>query len=238
MKRINCKGKTTLVIPDLHCPYHHPDAFDFLAKIKKKYKPEVVINLGDEVDGHAISFHNSDTALFSADKELERAIEALQDLKAIFPVMHIVSSNHGDLRYRKLKHHGIPIAHLKSQKELYGTPRWNWYDDLILNTHKGDVYVCHGRSSNGAKLSGELSMSVISGHYHSKYSIAWHSNGVQDRYSLFSGCLIDRKSLAFAYGKLILAKPILGASLITDDGTPHLIKMELNKKDRWTKYLP
>ena len=237
MKRINCKGKTVLIIPDLHCPYHHPDAFEFLLKIKKQYKPEIIISLGDEVDSHAISFHQSETALPSADKELEMAIEALQELHDIFDRMFLVSSNHGDLKYRKLKHHGIPIAHLKSQKQLYGTPKWNWYDDLILNTHKGDTYVCHGRSSNGSKLSGELSMSCIQGHYHSKYSITWHSNGVEDRYSLHAGCLIDRQSLAFAYGKLILAKPILGAALIKDDGTPHLIKMELNKKDRWTKYL-
>lgn len=238
MKRINCKGKTVLIIPDLHCPYHHPDAFSFLLKIKKQYKPDIVINLGDEVDGHAISFHTSDSALFSADKELEKAIEALQELYKIYPKMYLVSSNHGDLRYRKLKHHGIPIAHLKSQKQLYETPGWNWYNDLILNTHKGETYVCHGRSANGSKLSGELSMSCIQGHYHSKYSITWHSNGITDRYSMFSGCLISRTSLAFAYGKLILAKPILGASLIMDDGTPRLIKMELNKKDRWTKYLP
>ena len=238
MKRINCKGKTVLIIPDLHCPYHHPDAFDFLAKIKKQYKPEVIINLGDEVDGASISFHQTDTALPSADKELELAIEALQELHKIFPKMSLVSSNHGDLKYRKLKHHGIPIAHLKSHKQLYGTPGWNWYDDLILKTHKGDCYVCHGRSSNGAKLSGELSMSCIQGHYHSKYSISYHSNGIEDRYSMFSGCLVDRNSLAFAYGKLILSKPIIGASLIMDDGSPRLIKMELNKKDRWTKYLP
>lgn len=238
MKRINCKGKVVLIIPDLHAPYHHPDALDFLRAIKKKYKPQVVVNLGDEVDNHAISFHNSDSALFSADKELEKAIEVMQELCDIYDRMFLVSSNHGDLKYRRLKHHGIPIAHLKSQKELYGTPRWNWYDELILNTHKGDCYVCHGRSSNGAKLSGELSMSCIQGHYHSKYSISYHSNGIEDRYSMFSGCLVDRNSLAFAYGKLILSKPIIGASLIMDDGSPRLIKMELNKKDRWTKYLP
>lgn len=237
MKRINCKGKKVLIIPDLHAPYQHPDALDFLLKIKKQYSPQVIINLGDELDNHAISFHNSDSALLSADKELERAIEVLQDLHSMFDRMYLVSSNHGDLKYRRLKHHGIPIAHLKSQKELYGTPKWNWYDDLVLNTHKGDVYVCHGRSSNGAKLSGELSMSCVQGHYHSKYSISWYSNGIEDRYSLFCGSLVDRKSLAFAYGKLILAKPILGAALIMEDGTPRLIKMELNKKDRWTKYL-
>ena len=241
MKRVNCKGKQVLIIPDLHCPYHHPDSFAFLAKIKKQYKitdKDVIINLGDETDGHAISFHNSDSALPSADRELEKAIEALQELHSIFPKMYLVSSNHGDLKYRKLKHHGIPIAHLKSQKQLYGTPKWNWYDDLILDTHKGPLYVCHGRSANGDKLSGELSMSVCQGHFHSKYSITWHSNGVEDRFSLFAGSLIDRQSLAFSYGKLMLKKPILGAALITEDGTPHLIKMELNKKERWTKYIP
>ena len=238
MKRINCKGKVVLIIPDLHAPYHHPDALDFLRAIKKKYKPEVIANLGDETDGHAISFHNSISELLSAGDELNKAIEFIQELNKLFPKMYLVDSNHGSLRYRKLKHHGIPIAHLKSQKELYGTPKWNWYDELILNTHKGEVYVCHGRSSNGKKIVGELSMSVVQGHYHCLFGINWYSNGMQDRYALFSGALCDRQSMAFEYGKLFLSKPILGASLIMDDGSPRLIKMELNKKDRWTKYLP
>ena len=45
--------KSVLVISDLHIPYHHPDAFKFLAALKKKYKPDLVVNIGDEIDQHS-----------------------------------------------------------------------------------------------------------------------------------------------------------------------------------------
>ena len=59
-------NKCILVISDTHCPYHHPDLISFLKTIKKKYKPDRVIHIGDEVDSHAISFHDSDPDLYSA----------------------------------------------------------------------------------------------------------------------------------------------------------------------------
>ena len=36
-----------LVIPDLHAPYHHQDALDFLVAVAAKYQPTRLINLGD-----------------------------------------------------------------------------------------------------------------------------------------------------------------------------------------------
>ena len=44
------KYKSVLVISDLHIPYHHPQAFDFLKALKAKYKPDHVVNIGDELD--------------------------------------------------------------------------------------------------------------------------------------------------------------------------------------------
>ena len=49
--------KSVLVISDLHIPYHHKDAFAFLKAIKKEFKPDTVINIGDLLDFHAISMH-------------------------------------------------------------------------------------------------------------------------------------------------------------------------------------
>jgi predicted phosphodiesterase len=44
------KYKSVLVISDLHIPYHHPQAFDFLQALKTKYKPDHIVNIGDELD--------------------------------------------------------------------------------------------------------------------------------------------------------------------------------------------
>ncbi len=71
-------NKRILIISDLHCPYQHQDAVRFLKAIKSKYKPTRVILSGDEVDNHAISFHDSDPDLSSAGDELQKAIKALK----------------------------------------------------------------------------------------------------------------------------------------------------------------
>jgi transcriptional regulator with XRE-family HTH domain len=55
-----------LTISDLHIPYHHRDSLAFLAYLKAKYKPTRIICLGDELDKHALSYHDSDPDLASA----------------------------------------------------------------------------------------------------------------------------------------------------------------------------
>ena len=55
--------KCILVISDLHLPYHKKDAFNFLRAIKKKYSIDYVVNIGDELDAHALSFHDTDPDL-------------------------------------------------------------------------------------------------------------------------------------------------------------------------------
>ena len=135
---LNGKRKNILIISDTHIPYSHPDYILFLTAVKKKYKPHIIIHIGDELDYHAISFHDSDSSLMSADMELDKAIIELQEgLAKLFPKMYLLESNHGSLVYRKLKHHGIPIRVLKDLPELYETPTWSWHFEIVLDTLMG-----------------------------------------------------------------------------------------------------
>jgi len=65
--------KRILVISDMHIPYHHKDAIKFLKEIKKEFKPDTVVNIGDSLDFHAISMHDSNPDLYSAGYELKEA---------------------------------------------------------------------------------------------------------------------------------------------------------------------
>ena len=74
------KNERVLFISDMHIPYNHPDTIPFLKHLKRKYdiNPESndgsrVICLGDELDYHAISFHDSNPNLLSPSDELELA---------------------------------------------------------------------------------------------------------------------------------------------------------------------
>lgn len=223
-----------LNISDQHMPFEHPDMFKFLAAIKKKYAPTIVINGGDEVDSQSLSFHDSDQDLPSAGDELVRATIKLKKLEKMFPSMFLLDSNHGSLALRRLKHHGIPMKFLASQHAIYGvSTKWQWVNDLTLTLPNGQpVYFCHGMSKNGIKLCAQRGTNVVQFHYHTEFRIDYIGNPNSLLWSLQSGCLIDRKSLAFAYDKLNLNRPIIGTSMIIDS-KPILIPMILNSKGRW-----
>jgi len=241
MKHIDANGKAVLVIPDLHIPYEHPDALAFTKACYKKYvgKTGFVINLGDEVDGHAISFHKSSAELFSAGHELQEAIRKLKYWYKAFPVSHVLDSNHGSLIYRRMSDQGLPLHYIKPLKVIYNTPKWEWHEEIYLKTAKGGIYMCHGKSGTYGKLVKEMgTYGCIQGHFHGKCEITWHASGLMERFNCFSGCLIDRKSLAFAYGKNHIPKPILAVTVISKSGYPRIVMMELNEKGRWTGNLP
>jgi hypothetical protein len=237
MKKINAKNKSCLLIGDFHAPYHHADYLEFCKAVYKENQCDIVINMGDEVDGHSISFHDADQELFSAGHELELAIEHLSEWNKAFPKTYLLDSNHGSLVYRRAKHHGIPMAHFKQLKDLYETPKWSWHEEILLSTDHGNVYLCHGKTGTYNKLAKEMGCSAVQGHFHGKLEITWQNTGVQERFNMFVGCGINRKSLAFAYGKNHIPKPMLGCGVIDRSGIPKVYKMKLNKRGRWIKKL-
>ena len=228
-----------LLISDLHVPYQHPDTVAFLAAIKKKYKPTRVISVGDEVDKHAMSFHDSDPDLSSAGDELEAAIEGLQPIYKLFPKMDLVDSNHGSMVYRKGKHHGIPRKYLRDYGDILDAPKgWKWSHELLINIPGGNqLLVVHGISKDVMKVVAQRGVCVAQGHYHSEFRIGYLGNPNHLLFGINVGCSIDSKSLAFAYDKLNLARPVVGHGIILN-GLPHLLPMVLNSKGRWNKVIP
>lgn len=236
--KINAVDKTILIIPDTHAPYSHPDHISFLKAVKEKYNPDIACHLGDEVDYHAISFHDSDSSLPNADQELDNAIIELQEgLHKLFKKMYLLESNHGSLAYRRCKHHGLPIRMLKDLPELYETPLWSWHHDILLLTSNGPIYLCHGKSAAYGKLAKEMGCSAIQGHYHGKFEVTWFKTAMATRFNAFCGCLVDEDSMAMAYARNNLPKPILGCMVIDKNGLPIMIKMKLNNQGRWIKEL-
>ena len=140
-------SKSILVISDQHAPYHHIDTLDFLAAIKKIYKPDTVVNIGDEMDWHSISFHDSHPGLYSPSHELQVAREFFKDLEKLFPKQYIMDSNHGSLVFRKATRYGLPHEVFQSYNKMLGVGKgWTWHEDLILKASYGQkIYFCHGK---------------------------------------------------------------------------------------------
>jgi len=223
-----------LIISDMHIPYHHPDTLAFLQHLKEKYEPTRVICLGDELDKHSLSFHDSDPNLPSAGDELKLALPVIQQLKEMFPVMDILESNHGSLLYRKAHASGIPKQYLKSYNEVLGVDSgWQWHYDMVVDLPNGQkCYFHHGKSANVTKTSQTMSMCSVQGHFHETFKIEYWANPIALYWAMQTGCLIDDKSYAFNYNNVNLKRPIIGTGLIIDS-QPILEPMVLNTSGRW-----
>jgi len=222
-----------LSIPDLHCPFQHKDAFDFLIAVNKKYKPQLVISQGDEADMAAISNFDHDPEGLSAGDELKAALVELKKLYKIFPSVKVCTSNHTARPFRKAFKYGIPKAYLKDYNEFLQAPKgWEWRDYWEVD---GIIYE-HGEGFSGqpGALKAALAnmQSTVIGHLHSYAGIQYSANSKHLIFGFNVGCLIDKDAYAFNYGKLIKSKPILGCGII-DNGIPEFIPMILNKKGRW-----
>lgn len=228
------KYKSILCLSDQHFPYNHADIIAFLKALKDKYKPDLVVNLGDEVDLNAFSFHEKDPDLLSPGEELQTAIRRLQPIYKLFPKMLLVESNHGSLVYRRGKANGLPRHVLKSYRDILEAPKgWSWHKDLVLRASDNSlIYICHGRSADGLKLSQSLGMKSIQGHFHEKFEIRYWGNKLGLFWSVIAGCLIEDDSLAFAYNKLNLKRPIIGTVVVLN-GQPKLEPMILDSNGRW-----
>lgn len=225
--------ETVLIIPDTQYPFAHEDSFDFLSSLKRKYKPTKIVHIGDEIDLHAMSDWDHDPDGMSAGDELKAAIIDMKRLYSIFPEVMACTSNHTARPFRRAFKHGIPAAFLRDYHEFLQAPSgWKWADSWEIDGVKYE----HGEGQSGSlgalkAALGNMQSTVI-GHLHSFAGIIYNANPKFLIFGFNVGCLIDRKKYAFAYGKNMKNKPILGAGIV-HKGVPTFIPMLLNKNGKW-----
>lgn len=223
-----------LVVSDLHVPYHHPDSFNFLEHLASKYNPTKVINIGDEMDWHSINVsHVINPDLPSPADELEIGRFWMKKLEKLFPKMVLLESNHGSMVLRRAMAKGMSKFFLKDYNEILdvGTG-WKWKEHHWEETPLGRVYFAHQVSKNIVKSVQTMSASVVQGHYHTQSNIEYVGNDFHLNWGMSVGCLVDKKSLAMAYMKINLAKPVLSCGVITD-GVPSIVPMLLKRDGSW-----
>lgn len=242
-----------LFISDLHAPYHHPDALQFLAALHTKYRFKTIIGLGDELDFHAMSFHDHDPDLDSAGRELQKGREVLWELHDLFPFIKWVHSNHGSMAYRKALHHGTPrhllldyrdaIFGVKDKKGSIHRPHgrgdgWSWAHSLNLDLGNGTkCKVHHGMSVSTRNNVRDAGMCFVQGHHHGIFELVYHGTPDLLNWGMTCGCLIWDEELAFAYNKNTIKRPVIGCAGFVD-GHPRLFPMPLKKGGRWAGTTP
>ena len=119
----------TLVVPDLHLPYQHADAFQFLQALDRRYRFKRILCVGDIFDHHRPSFHESESDAMNSEDEYTQAVEDSQKLQKMFPNMIITIGNHDAIPVRQAKAVGLPLGMLSDFNKVYGLkPTWKWVD--------------------------------------------------------------------------------------------------------------
>jgi predicted phosphodiesterase len=211
-----------LVIGDLHIPAVHPEYLDFCKSLKKKYKTNATVFIGDILDHNAISFHKKHPEAASAIKEYRDVQEGMKVWKKAFKEAKICIGNHDERVHRLAADSGIPSVYLKDYAEIYDTPNWEWsylhMIDGVLYTH-GTGLPSQYPAFNLAK---SRACSVVSGHSHSIANVNWFEG--QDNFRVFGmnvGAGVDIDHIAMNYSKNHIKKSICAAGVVID-GHPYL----------------
>jgi len=197
------RGGGVLEIGDLHEPFCLDEYLDFCIEQKHRYKTEKVVFLGDIIDNHYASYHETDPDGMSALDELNHAIDRIKKWRDAFPEAVVIIGNHDRLVMRKAYTAGISKKWIKTYKEVLETPGWDFVEEHILYDN---LYV------------------------HGEQGTAITNFAVGKNFKLFGkqvGCGINKQTYAMAYAKAG-KKPAIGVGITLDYGKlPFNVMMEL-----------
>lgn len=221
-----------LAIPDLHCPGMLADFPDFLWQVKKKWKCDRFVCLGDVFNFGAVSYHLRMSHELNFDAEIEQARNQVKQIARRFPKLDVLVGNHDDLVGRRADDGGIPRAMLRGFNDFWGLPKtWKWHKRYTQLKVDGVIYQ-HGDRGRGGeqaafKNAKDEHRSVVQGHHHSQCGIWYASNLDRLIFGMQAGCGMDRSNPIFQYAKIYTKKPIIACGVIIDGKYPYIERMVL-----------
>jgi metallophosphoesterase superfamily enzyme len=213
-----------LVIGDLHCPFDHPRYLAHAKDTYGKYNCNRVVFIGDIIDSHASSYHESNPDGLSAGNELLLAKKHVAKWYKAFPDADVIIGNHDRIVARKAFSAGIPKEWIKNYNDVLCTPTWKWTERLVI----GNIQFVHGEGGTARTKAKNDLMRTVQGHIHTQMYTEYF---VGAKYKIFGcqvGCGIDRESYAAAYAKHY-KKQALGVAVILGNHTCINVPMELGK---------
>lgn len=174
--------------------------------------------MGDECDLYRLSRFEQDPSSLGANEEISLALLKMKEMYSLFPNVKACVSNHTSRINRAAFRFGIPEMFLRSVKEWMKAPDgWRWKEAWEIN----EVRYFHGEpftSTSWVTAMNKLRQSSVFGHtHHAGIAYSKTQNGKQI-FVAQSGCLIDPDAYAFAYGRYIPLRPILGTTIVLDNG--------------------
>ena len=214
--------KRILVIGDLHEPFCLKGYLKFCKKTFVEYRCDQVIFIGDVIDNHFSSYHETDPNGLSGGQELELAIKKLSRWYKEFPIADVLIGNHDRLIMRKAMSSAIPIQWVRDFKDVLETPNWNFVDRIVYD----NVQYVHGESGTARTKCKADMMSTVQGHLHTQCYTEWVVGQSFKVFGTQVGCGVDHDSYAMAYAKRG-KKPAIGCGVIIGGHTAINKLMEL-----------
>jgi predicted phosphodiesterase len=218
---LNTDERRILVIGDIHAPFELKGYLEFCQETYSKYLCNQVIYIGDIIDNHYTSYHETSSDAMGGLDELEYAIKAVKRWSDAFPVADVLIGNHDRMVMRKAQTSDIPSAWIKSYNEVLGT-NWNWTERVVYD----NVQYVHGEGGTASTKSKNDMMSTVQGHIHTQCYTMW---SVGRNFKVFGtqvGCGVDGTSYAAAYAKNF-KKQAIGCGVILGGHTAINCLMEL-----------
>jgi len=212
-----------LIIGDLHAPFTKYGYLKFCREQQEIHDCGTVIFIGDVIDNHYSSYHESDPDGYGAGEELDRAIDMIADWYHTFPKATVIIGNHDRLVYRKAYSSGVSKKWIREYKEVLNTSGWNFVENIEIH----GINFNHGEGGTARnRIKSEL-QSQVQGHLHTQLYNDFLVGANFIVFGMQVGCGIDIKSYAMAYGKHY-KKPAIGCGVVLNKGTlPIAIPMKM-----------
>ena len=207
--------RNVLVIGDLHCPFDLDEYLEWCIEQYETYGCNQVVYIGDIIDNHYSSYHETSADGLGGLDELELSIQRVGRWYKAFNKKgtKVIIGNHDRIIMRKAQTSAIPSKWIKSYKEVLGTPNW----DFVERFEQDGVQYIHGEGGTARTKCRADMMNTIQGHLHTQ-CYTEHYVGKNFRvYGSQVGCGIDFTSYAMAYAKYG-KKPAIGCAVVLNNG--------------------
>lgn len=207
-------SKRILAIGDLHEPFCLDGYLEFCKETFKKYDCNHVVFIGDIIDNHYSSYHETDADGLGGGQELDLAISKIAKWYKAFPVADVIVGNHDRLIMRKAMSSAIPKKWIKEFKDVLEVPNWSFTDRVVYD----EVQYIHGEGGTASTKCRADMMSTVQGHLHTQCYTNWYFGHNFKIFGTQLGCGIDHESYAMAYAKRG-KKPAIGCGVILNGDT-------------------
>ena len=205
-----------LVIGDLHEPFCLDKYLEFCVSKYEQFDCTEVVFIGDIIDNHYASYHETSADGMGGSDELELSIKRIARWYKAFSGIKttVIIGNHDRMIMRKAQTSAIPSKWIKSYKEVLEVPNWNFVERYV----KDGVQYLHGEGGTARTKCRADMQNTVQGHLHTQ---AYCEHYVGQNFRVFGlqvGCGIDHESYAMAYAKYG-KKPAIGCGVVLNNGT-------------------